>query len=333
MTQASLSGVPGVNCATGTCQPSGFIQYPVLNKPSKNPDGTTGQAIPVQTGTWSGRAIEVVKEGFCQGFTKLKGATLDTIHYVGATVGNADQLSTVFKRIQLRLLPLIEELRGTPNRFAKLKAGLDDTRNTIDLFLLANDIDYFVNGHYKKDQKDNKYTFFGRIALFATNILGTAAWLVDLGVLNLSKAAKAIGNVRLFSFVPKVISYIPGIRSMPLLQSVAAAIGNVRVFSFVARFSLCYLANRALTVSFIFFGADAYQRMKQPGNYHQLTQAKWEFARCVSEVALDALVVVGVTSAIGLGLLGSACLFMAIKNFVYNIQHKKELDQPRPAKA
>lgn len=283
-----------------------------------------------ETGVWSGRAVTALKNGMHACATAITHVFQNSLHVVSSLFSSPGDVYGVFKKLQVYTLPLIEKLNGTPNKFEKMKTGLQHFRGCTDLVQLGADVAYVANGEYKKDRP---LSVAGRISFIVTNIVGTAAWLTHLGVVNLSAAAKAIGNVRIFGLVPAVIAYVPGLRDMPKLQGIANAIGNVRVFGIIDKLSLGFVTERALGLAYMFFAADAAKRLIEPGNAFQKTQAGIDLLEKLSVVALDAMMLIGLTSVIGFGLVGTVSLGLTLTNFIYKLNHDKELKQPLPMKA
>lgn len=299
------------------------LDLSVVNNPPKFCVAKNGLCTQPEASVWSGRAVTAVKDGLYTCAASIAHVFQNTIRVLGSLIGDTNELSAVFKRLQLYTVPLIETLKGTPNKFAKLKNSLQNCRDSIDLFQLADDAVYFARGDYKKS---SSLSVAGRISLFVTNVTGTAAWLTSLGVINLGKAAKAIGNLRIFSLVPAIISSIPGLRDMPRLNSIANTIGNVRVFSFINKISLGFVAERALGLAYVFWAADAFRRLiSSESNVYQKTQAAIDLASKSIMIALDAMMLVGVTCAIGFGVLGTVSLGLTLTNYVYSLYHDKEL--------
>lgn len=281
-------------------------------------------------GVNAGRVLTVVKDGLYSCSIKIKDASLRLVRIFAKFIDDTQALSGLFKKVATRFLPLVEYARGLPDHYRKFKDVLNNTRDCIDLWSLASDIDYWVNNRFKDDPTLQRC---GRGMILTTNVLAITCWLGEIGALQLGKAAEAIGNVRLFSFIPKVVSSVPVLRNMPKLISAANAIGNLRVFSLVTKISLGYAAHRALAIAYAFFAANAYQRLQNPGlSDIQKTDARWELAHSASEVALDAMVVVGVTSTVALGLVGTACMALLIKKFIFRMDNSKEINKAIPVK-
>ncbi len=277
-----------------------------------------------QVGALSGRAISSVQTGGQAFFAKTGEVFTKGLDVVGAHVEDPVIISSICKKMELHCLPLVEHLKDAPDQFKKLKPGLRAARDTIDVLQLACDADYFITRKYKGDSKQ---TIAARISLLITNIFGTCAALIDFGCKSIGTFFNSLGNVRVFSFVPKLIASVPGLRDMPRLQRIAESIGNVHVFGVFNKLSLGYIAERFLGLTYAFFAADAIRRLIQPGTAVQKKFAGIELASSVSEVGLNVMTAVGVTNIIGLGILGTVCLSLAVTRFVYNHFHEKEIKQ------
>jgi len=258
----------------------------------------------------TGNAIENFVQGFFRAMTEL---TADT-----------NALAAFFRKLDKHVLVMMEQLGKTPEFFNKFRENIRATVGFIDFVQVAVDVDYFANAKFKED---NKLSIAGRISIAVADVGGALLWLQEMSFFNLSKAATSIGNIQVFSFVPKVVSVIPVIRDVAALQRVAATVGQVRIFSAITKISLGFVAERALTLGYVFFAAESFQRLMSPGNHFQKTHAALDLASYISELALDALLTVGVTNIIGLGVMGTVCLSLALSSFLYKVFNEKEIKQ------
>lgn len=276
-----------------------------------------------KVGVWSGRAITTVKEDCKKGLHKIRDSIQVVFKHVGNVTEDPNTLSTINKRLQLGTLPLIERLADTPGRFNKLNKGLGLSRDAIDALQWIDDAVYFATRKYKKDPK---LQVSGRISLFATNTFGTIAALADMGAFYLGGLAKAIGDLRIFSFLPKLVSSIPAFRNMEGLQRVAKAIGEVRVFSFVTKISLGRFALGLLTIATAFFTANSANKLIHAKTPLHKRVAALETSSNFVTTAFNAIVVAGVANVFALGVIGTLSLILVLADFTYKAIHKKKLE-------
>lgn len=137
----------------------------------------------------------------------------------------------------------------------------------IDLLEIINDANYFVNGGFAKDRaKKHYYSVAAHIALVPADIITVVLYMktvFNFSFKALGACAAAIGNFRVFGFVPKLAQLVqnwPVFRSIPNLTGKAAWIGNIRVFGFMTRISLATVALVAVTGAYVYMTADAWHR-------------------------------------------------------------------------
>lgn len=271
---------------------------------------------------WSGRSISLIENGAKSISCKIVHLAQNVLVGLSALCEDTNALAALFRKLDKHVLRMFEQTARIPGYFDKFADSIRSTTGVIDFVQVAADADYFFNGKFKDD---NKLSISAKIALTITDVGGSLLWLEEMSFFTLSKAAASIGNVRIFSFVPKLISSIPVIRDFAGLQRLAATIGNARIFSWISKISLGFIVERALTIGYLFLAAESIQRLIQPGNSYQKTQASLDLASYVSELALDALLTIGVTSVIGLGAVGSVCITFALSSFAYKLFHQDEL--------
>jgi len=272
---------------------------------------------------WAGRVVQTIGNGsvaFLDGISEVFGRTVSAIGCIGE---DPSFVSGICKKFDVQILNLIAHLKGDINVYARLQQGLGVVRDTMDVLGFASCIHFFASGEFKKC---SKAYILGMVSLFATNTAGTLAWLSDVGAVNLGSAAQKIGGAKILSWIPSFTSKIPYVCNMPAVQAAAKAIGNVRVFSVITQISLGWVATRALGVAYVFFAIDAARRLIQPGNIYQKTSAGIDLSHKMVEIALCTLTIVNVTNVIALGVLGTVGLGLAVTNFVYNLYHKNEIN-------
>jgi hypothetical protein len=269
-----------------------------------------------------GRCVRFVEKAVNCTLHGITALVQKVFYGLSALAGDSNALAAFFRKLDKHVLRMMEHVGNLPGYFNRFGAAIRSAVAVIDFAQVAADIDYFINGKFKQD---NKINIAGRVAACVADVGGALLWLEEMSFYSLSKAAAAIGNVRIFSFVPKVVSIIPGVRNCTRLQSVAATVGNLRVFSFITKISLGFVAERALTLAYAFFAIESFKRLIEPGTGIQKVQASLDLASYSAELALDALLTVGVASTVVLGIAGATCLTLALASFLHKVSHEKEL--------
>lgn len=267
------------------------------------------------TCNWRGRTVSTIKNGFESFFSKTVFVTQKTISTLGSIAADPNAIAGIFRRLNGQVFKAIEQLASIPGCCSKLRAVSGSAVGYIDALQVATDVDYFCKGNLKKD--DNLKAA-SRVSLFIANAGWTLMWLEEMSFFSLSKAAAALGEVKLFSLVPKAVACIPLVRNVSGLQRLASAVGEIRVFGIFNKLSMNFIAGRALTLFYTFSAVDAIRTLaKADGSKHAKTQAGLDLSNYVSELALDAMLTVGVTNVIGLGAIGAVCMATAVSSFAY----------------
>ena len=172
---------------------------------------------------------------------------------------------------------------------------------------------------------DTKTIIGARVAMAAADIGGTLLWFEEMGFYKLKDVAASIGSTRVFGCAPKIVSSIPVLRDITVLSRAANALGNLRLFSFITKASCLFVTLRALDLMYGLFAADAASRViNAPSSYHRIS-AGLDLSSYLSELTISALVFAGVTNVVGLGIAGAVCMTMALSSFLYRNSHKDEL--------
>lgn len=269
---------------------------------------------------WSGRTVAAAKYGAESATT----AAQQTLNSLSRVVLDANLVASVFRKLEKHVLKLVEHVSKSPGGFDKLSELLRRNVAIIDCVQVAGDIDYFVNGRF---HQDTKAIVAARVSMMVANVGGALLWLESMAFFSLSKAAAAVGEVKVFGFVPKVISSVPGLRDLTTLQNLAKGFGEVRVFSVVAKISPLFITLRALDFMYAFFAFDAAQRLANADNIHKRTSAGLDLSSYLAELAISAMVFAGVTNIVGLGVVGGVCITLTLSSFIYRITHEKQLKQ------
>lgn len=288
---------------------------------------------------WGGRTVHVLSD---IGSQALSGAysVVGHIFYAGTAVSiDTNALASVFRKVDGFILNAVEVIRNIPGYFNAYGQSLHQAIGVIDTLQVAGDVDYFYNKKYKGN---SDLSFASHVALAVTNAGGAVLWLNELTFINLSKAASTIGEtrafsalaslkeVRLFSYVPKVVARIPGVSQLPRVQAAASVIGELRVFSPLFKITMNSFVLRSLTLTYALMAAESFQRWMQPGNEAQMRQAGLDFGWFTSELVIDAAVTFGMTNVIGLGALATACAALAASTVIHRAYNAKALKEPIP---
>jgi hypothetical protein len=115
---------------------------------------------------------------------------------------------------------------------------------------------------------------------------------------------------------------------MPVLSRTAAAIGEFRVFSFITKTSMHFVAVRALTLTYALLAIDAAQRLfVESGTREQKIQAGLDLSLYSAELALDALMTIGVAHLGIMGAAGVGAIALVVADVAYRMFHQKELNE------
>lgn len=264
--------------------------------------------------SWSGRSVRVKNflEGVC---SRTINAAQKTFNVAGAFVTDPNALASVFRRLNCQIFNSLEELKKIPlDAYSKFRACTHSFVGVVDTVQVFDDVNYFYTQKYKED---NKIKAASRVALFAADVGGSLLWLQEMTFIKLNRISKTLGEVRLFSFVPKVVSSIPVVRRIPELQHVAVSLGQVRIFSFLNRLSMHFFAGGALTLYYLFSAMDSLRKLSKDSTPFEKKQAGLDLSYQLSEVTLNALMTIGVASVAGLGVLGATCIATGLASFAH----------------
>lgn len=249
----------------------------------------------------------------------------ETVNFTAIATEDSGTLSFICRKLDRHILAMIQQLGNAPtDYFKRLSTSLKSVMGVLDFAQVAVDIDYFVQ---KKFKKDNNVTVCGKISLAISDVGYALLWLQELGLTNLSKAAAAISNAKIFSFVPAVVSSIPPLRNLSHLQKAAASVGNIRVFSFVDKISLHTIAETTLGLAYMFFAVKAYQNFAKAiteKDTSGMTSAVLEGFYLASELAIDGLLLAGYTNILGLGVMAATSVVLAVSSLAYRSLYNQQ---------
>lgn len=265
---------------------------------------------------WGARTVRSTKNCINTIATRSICAAQKVLSVMGSFAAEPNALAAVFRRLNCQVINALEEARKLPaSSFNKLRGAGHSFVGVVDAVQLADDVNYFFGK--KKYKEDSNLGVASHAAIFAADVGGTLLWLQEMSFIRLSKMAKAIGEVRVFSFVPKVTASISLTKHVPGLQQAAASLGKVRVFSAINRLSLGLFAGSALTLFYLFSALESMRKLTKDGAYFDKTQTRLELSYYLSELTLNAMLTVGVASVAGLGVLGATCIATGLASFVH----------------
>lgn len=312
----------------------------VLGLPSTNiissPNDQSTNNMTSRIQDWCGRGISAVGTGVSVAGNGLLFAIQKVFSSVNLLTSDAPALAGVFRKLDQHVLRFFEHLGDSKGKLGQFSKFLGRNVAFIDFFQLVGDVNYFAAGRFKEKRnelgeiekpRDKNIVIAGKLGFFAADFGGALLWLQEMSFISLSKAAVAIGEVRVFSFVPKAISSIPLLRDVSGLQRVANAVGEFRAFSFVKNLSCLSLTLRALDLAYALFAVEAGQRLLNAENKNQAISAGLDLSSYLAELTLNAIVFAGVTNVIGLGIVGVTCITFAVASFLYRVTHEKEIRQ------
>lgn len=283
---------------------------------------------------WLGRGVSVVGNGFSAAAHGVVGAAQKVISSIQHIVTDAPMTAGVFRKLDQHVLRMIEHLNDAPGSLSRFQLFIKRNVAFIDFVQLASDIHYFATGCIKETinskgkvvkEKDNNIMVAARFSAFAANIGGTLLWFGEMGFLSLNQAAVALGEVRLFSFVPKVIESIPVLKSFTDLHKIANVVGEFRVFGFLKHVSCTFLTLRALDFMYAFFAIDAARRLLSAESQIKAISAGLDLSSYLAELTLSAILMAGVTNVVGLGVVGATCITLAVSSFLYKTVNDREI--------
>lgn len=287
---------------------------------------------------WCGRSVTSVKNHLDAAAHGVISLSQNIIGGISDLSVHTNSVAGVFRKLQRHTFYMIENLRETPGYFKKLIGITTHYVAVVDIMQLAGDVDYVVNKGWKekisvdgKEYKpaDSAATVAGRASLVVVDIGANLLWYEEMGFYSLKNAAAAIGNTRIFSYLPKVVSSIPGVRNVAVIQNAAKTIGELRVLSFVTKISPLFVTLRAVDLMYAFFAIDAAQNLVKGDTATKKTSAALYLSSYLAELTISAALLAGVTNVIALGTMGAVCISLALAAFFYKHSHEAEL-KPTP---
>jgi hypothetical protein len=275
------------------------------------------------TESWLGYTISIIESGISEIGKVIYSVAQKTFWSASVLAADSFMIATIGRKLSNQVLNLCEYIKGAPGSLLKFAQIIKHSVAAIDFVQIASDVHYFVFS--KGASHADGLTLTGRIALFAANIGGALLWLQDMGFIVLKNTAAKLGEVRLFSFVPKAISSIPVVREFKALQTVAKAIGELHVFNFVKKLSLLPLVLRGLDIGFACFAVDAAMKLWKADSQVKAVSMALDLSTYLSELFLSAIIYVGVTNVVALGVAGTACIAFATFSYLYKAGYEKEL--------
>lgn len=303
---------------------------------TRSPYESSVQAAPSCAQSWCGRCVSTVNDSASAiGHSLLASfqATLKGLHLVAA---DANAVAAVCRKLDQHVLKFCEYLKDAKGSLGRCSSFMKSQVAFIDFAQIAADVYYFGCGKFKEKRneqgeiikaRDADLVVAAKVSLGLANTMGGFLWLEEMGFFSLSKAAAAIGEVRLFSLVPKTVSSIPVLRDISSLQSIARSIGEFRAFSFVKNLNCLFLVLRGLDLGYALLAIDASNRLAKASNNAQVVSASLDLSSYLSELMLSGMLLVGVTNIVSLGLAGTTCIAFTVSSFLYRITHDKEINQ------
>lgn len=283
------------------------------------------QILPTTTPeNWFGHRISAIEAGV----SKIGNAVCSVVQnfFWGSSVLVADSfmIATIGRKLGNQVLNLCEYIHGVPGSLQDFARMIRHCVAVIDFVQIAHDINYFMFS--KEVSKADGLTISAKLSFFAANVGGVLLWMQDMSFCILKNTAAKLGEVRLFSFVPKVVSSIPVIREFKTLQTVAKAMGELRVFSFLQKLSLLPIVLRALDIGYACLAVDAAIKLGKADSYVKTIASSLDLSAYLSELFLNAIIFAGVTNVVALGVAGTACIAFAASSYLYKAGHEKELN-------
>ena len=241
--------------------------------------------LSAQNASWQGRLYSLAIEK-----VKILSHCINDIAYViffplNLIFANTWVTSSICKKLNQNVLPMIEQFRGLPNHFAKLKTVFDSTFTIINTVQIIEDFDYFVKGKYKNH---------GLIGISAKTLLSIGhalegwAWVSRIGLTSLS-------------------------------------IGNSRVFRLLANSKVVPAVNGILAFTPAFFAVDTLSKIPSATNDPQKKALMMELAKHLGDLTLSLMMHAGRMSVINLGVVGLTCIGLEILNLIYKERHESTI--------
>ena len=220
-----------------------------------------------------------------------------------------------------RIFTMIDTVKNT-NYFSKLKVSLGAAGGCLNLAQLAGTVDYFINNRFKQEWWP---LIAGNVSIAVVNVGWAMMWLQEMSLFTLSKAAEVVGNVKVFSFMPKLVESVPCFRASIAMQNIAKSMGELRIFSCITKISIGTFVSSALAIGYGFFAIDAFHRLFVTAcNHEQTTHAALDASHYVAEV-LYGVLALSCTNVIVLGVAAGVAFSLGLSAFMYKIVREKEL--------
>lgn len=285
---------------------------------------------------WCGNAVSAIKTGVSTVANAVHTVAQKTFFSIFSVVSVTSSTATVFRKLDQHVLRFFEHIGDAKGKLGAVQTFIKRQVAFIDFVQVVCDVEYFVRGRFKEKvnekgeiekPRDALPVIGGRFSFMVADMCGAALWLNEMGFISLSKAAAAIGEARVFSVVPKVISSIPVLRDISGLQKVANAIGEFRLFSFVKSTSLVFVTLRAIDLGYALFAVDAARRLATASNSYAKISAGLDLSSYLAELTLSAILLAGVTNVVGLGIAGATCITLAVTSLLYSINNEDKIKQ------
>jgi hypothetical protein len=282
--------------------------------------------------SYLGHCFVVIKNTLSDYIRGIERTARKALYVLSALKDDVVTLASVFRKLDKYVIDAIERLAKIPGYLGQFKNILKNTVGVSDFVQVAADVDYFFNCKFIKE---NTIAVAARISGAIATSGGALLWLEEMSVLKCDEIAGAIGDTRIFNFVPKtatMLASVTGCQSFTKISKLAVAIGEIRVFNAISKISLNFVASRALTLYYIFASVDCINQLQQPTTDVQKMSSSLNLASYLSELVLDALVTVGVTNVLLLGATGTVSISLVLAAFFYKVLHPVEQQVSQPEK-
>lgn len=272
-------------------------------------------------GSYASQSYAIVSHECSHTVSKLTSLAQNIFLVGSSIVCDTNTVASIFRKLDRHVIKGIEHLAQVPGNLEKLTHSLRHAVGLIDFVQVFTDIDYF---HNRKFEKDRTLSCLAKISVTVADFGGAVLWLEELSFLHLSSIAQSMAEIRVFSFVPKALestSKLLGMGPASVFSKIAVKIGEVRIFSFMTMTSMTFIATRALTLTYIFLAIDSVHRLINPGTEIEKTQASLDLALYLAELVLDALMTMGVTNLLVMGVTGVGAIALVIASFSYRLFH------------
>ncbi|HEV8051467.1 MAG TPA: hypothetical protein VGP47_03160 [Parachlamydiaceae bacterium] len=178
---------------------------------------------------------------------------------------------------------MIEQLKGLPNHYSKVKTVLDSTFTIINTVQILEDFEYFVNGKYKNH---SLIGISAKTLLSVGHAMEGMAWLSRVGLLS------------------------------------SLSFGNLRFFSLVVNCKTINALNATLAFTPAFFATDTLCKIPSAINEAQKKSMMVELAKHMGDLSLSLMILAGRMSVLSLGIMGLTCIGLEILNLIYKDQYE-----------